>query len=72
MHDLAEQMIAFSTTETHQPLSAGFRRVADALKRIGEIDAGLATAECVTLADPLAYASSEAKEAKVSIQSEYC
>jgi len=65
LFDDSEQLAAFSTAETHRPLQVGFRKVADGTKRLGEIDSGLATAESVTLADALAYASAEAKEAKV-------
>lgn len=39
--------------------------MAEGSRRLGDIDSGLATAECVTLADALAYESVEAKEAKV-------
>jgi len=63
---LSEQFAAFSTTESHPPLVSGFRKMAEGCRKLAELDNGLATAECVTLADALLYQAAEAKEAKVT------
>jgi hypothetical protein len=44
---------------------AAFRKVADGVRKMADLNNGLATAECVTLADALMYEAAEAKEAKV-------
>lgn len=63
--ELADQLSAFATTESHLPLSTGFRKTAEGVKRLGDVNAGLASAELVTLADALVYSAAEAKETKV-------
>lgn len=62
--ELSEQFRAFAATEAHPPLATGFRKMAEGVQRHAEVQSGFATAECVTLADALMYASNEAKEAK--------
>jgi hypothetical protein len=63
--ELSEQLTAYSTTESAPPMTAAFRKVAEGIRKLADLNNGLAVAECVTLADALMYESAEAKEAKV-------
>ncbi|GAA96147.1 uncharacterized protein L969DRAFT_84013 [Mixia osmundae IAM 14324] len=67
LQDLAEKFTAFSTTETHQPLNVGLRRLADALRRISEVENVHSTSDCVTVGDGLAYEAAEAREARETL-----
>jgi hypothetical protein len=62
---LAESLVAFGTTEGHQPLAQGYRKLAGSLTRVAESEAARSVADCVTLGDGCMYEAAEAKEAKV-------
>jgi hypothetical protein len=67
LRSLSESLVAFGTTEGHQPLVQGYRKLATTLTRVAESEASCSVAGCVTLGDGCQYEAAEAKEAKVAM-----
>lgn len=63
--DISTQMSSFATSESHAPLSNGFKRLARTEKLLTDIQAAEATTELVTLFDNFSYQSANARVAKV-------